>query len=158
NLRLPLNPPFFAEADAQYDRTTGPGTISKGFTDVIVRDKPAGFICAEGAHNATHLVAPTDWNQPLPGTGDPSTWVNFNLRRPLSGVLPAVTQISGTESWSVSRYNALQVNGRQRFSKGFEYLLAYTWSKTMTDNLGYYGSGGVAAQGAYSANNYDRHG
>ena len=28
----------------------------------------------------------------------------------------------------------------------------------MTDNLGYYGSGGVSAQGAYSANHYDRHG
>jgi hypothetical protein len=28
----------------------------------------------------------------------------------------------------------------------------------MTDNLGYYGSGGVAAQGAYSANHYNRHG
>src|SRR5215831_3112000 len=188
NLRLPLNPPFFSEADAQYDLSTGPGTISKGFTDVIVRDKPSGLIrvwdpnlrpqftqqynlaleyqlfketslsVAYVGHNATHLVAPTDWNQPLPGVGDPSTWVNFNLRRPLSGVLPAVTQISGTESWAVSRYNALQINGRQRLSKGFEYLLAYTWSKTMTDNLGYYGSTGVSAQGAYSANNYDRHG
>jgi hypothetical protein len=188
NLRLPLNPPFFAEADAQYDPTTGPGTISKGFTDVIVRDKPAGLIrvwdpnlrpqftqqynltleyqlfkntsvsAAYVGHNATHLVAPTDWNQPFPGVGDPSNWVNFNLRRPLSGVLPAVTQISGTESWGVSRYNALQINGRQRLTKGFEYLLSYTWSKTMTDNLGYYGSTGVAAQGAYSANNYDRHG
>jgi hypothetical protein len=28
----------------------------------------------------------------------------------------------------------------------------------MTDNLGYYGSAGVAAQGAYSYDNYDRHG
>jgi hypothetical protein len=188
NLRLPLNPPFFAEADVSYDLSTGPGTISKGFTDVIVRDKPAGLIrvwdphlrpqftqqynltleyqlfketslsVAYVGHNATHLVAPTDWNQPLPGTGDPTTWVNFNLRRPLSAVLPAVTQISGTASWAVSRYNALQVNARQRYTKGFEYLLSYTWSKTMTDNLGYYGSGGVSAQSAYSGNHYDRHG
>lgn len=188
NLRLPLNPPFFSEADVSYDLSTGPGTISKGFTDVIVRDKPAGLIrvwdpklrpqftqqynlafeyqlfnqtslsVAYVGHNATHLVAPTDWNQPLPGTGDPSTWVNFNLRRPLYPVLPAVTQISGTGSWAVSRYNGLQVSARQRYTKGFEYLLSYTWSKTMTDNLGYYGSGGVSAQGAYSANQYDRRG
>lgn len=188
NLRLPLNPPFFSEADVQYDLTSGPGQIAKGFTDVIVRDKPAGLIrvwdpnlrpqftqqynltleyelwknmslsAAYVGHNATHLVAPTDWNQPFPGTGDPSTWVNFNLRRPLTGPLPAVTQISGTGSWAVSRYNGLQVSGRQRLSKGFEYLLSYTWSKTMTDNLGYYGSGGVSAQGAYSSNHYDRHG
>ncbi|MDQ3255329.1 MAG: carboxypeptidase regulatory-like domain-containing protein, partial [Acidobacteriota bacterium] len=40
NLRLPLNPPFFSEADRPFDATTGPGTISTGFTDVIVRDQP----------------------------------------------------------------------------------------------------------------------
>jgi hypothetical protein len=188
NLRLPLNPPFFSEADVSYDLTSGPGTISRGFTDVIVRDRPSGLIrvwdpnlrpqftqqwnltleyqltssmsvsAAYVGHNATHLVAPTDWNQPLPGTGPPSTWVQFNQRRPLFGVLPLVTQISGTGSWGVSRYNALQVNARQRYARGFEYLLSYTFSKTLTDNLGYYGSGGVAAQGAYSGNHYDRRG
>jgi hypothetical protein len=73
-------------------------------------------------------------------------------------VLPKVTQVSGTDSWGISRYNSLQVSARQRYSKGLEFLLSYTLSKTMTDNLGYYGSTGVSAQGAYSANNYDRHG
>jgi hypothetical protein len=188
NLRLPLNPPFFSEADKSFDSSTGPGTVATGFTDLIVRDRPAGLIrvwdpqlrpqftqqwnltleyelmsqmslsAAYVGHNATHLVAPTDWNQPLPGVGDPSTWVNFNLRRPLTPVLPLVTQISGTGSWSVSRYNGLQVSARQRFSRGLSYLLSYTYSKTMTDNLGYYGSGGVSAQGAYSGNQYDRRG
>ncbi len=38
NLRLPLNPPFFAEADVTYDLTTGPGTVATGFNDVIARD------------------------------------------------------------------------------------------------------------------------
>jgi hypothetical protein len=126
------------------------------------------FSAAYVGHDATHLVAPTDWNQPLPGVGpafrtnpDGSTtvlWSNFNLRRPLYSVLPAVTQISGTDTWAVSNYHGLQVMARQRLSKGFEFMLSYTLSKTMTDNLGYYGSGGVNAQGAYSANHYDRHG
>ena len=31
NLRLPLNPPFFFESNATYDRTTGAGTITTGF-------------------------------------------------------------------------------------------------------------------------------
>ncbi len=188
NLRLPLNPPFFNEADQSYDASTGAGTITRGFSDVIVRDRPSGLIrvwnpdlrpqftqqwnltleyqltgatsisAAYVGHNATHLVAPTDWNQPLPGTGPANTWINFNLRRPLYSALPAVTQISGTDTWARSNYNALQVFGRQRLTRGFEFLLSYTWSKTMTDNLGYYGSGGVAAQGAYSANHYNRHG
>ena len=109
-------------------------------------------------HRATHLVAPTDWNQPLPDPGPPSTWRSLDARRPLAGVRPGVTQISGTESWAVSNYNSLQVSARQRSSKGLEFLLSYTLSKTLTDNLGYYGSAGVRAQGAYSANNYNRHG
>lgn len=188
NLRLPLNPPFFSEADVSYDTSTGAGSIAKGFTDVIVRNTPSGLIrvwdpnlrpqftqqynltfeyqlyrntslsVGYVGHNATHLVAPTDFNQPLPGTGAASTWANFNTRRPLYSVLPLVTQISGTASWAVSRYNGLQVSARQRLTKGFEFLLSYTLSKTMTDNLGYYGSGGVNAQGAYSANQYNRRG
>ncbi|MFN0122780.1 MAG: carboxypeptidase regulatory-like domain-containing protein [Blastocatellia bacterium] len=198
NLRLPLNPPLFSEADQSYDASTGVGTISRGFTDVVVRNIPSGLIrvwnpdlrpqftqqwnltmeyqlsnsmsvsAGYVGHNATHLVAPTDWNQPLPGQGpafrtnpDGSTailWSNFNLRRPLYNVLPLVTQISGTDTWARSNYHALQVMARQRLTKGFEFMLSYTLSKTMTDNLGYYGSGGVSAQGAYSANHYDRRG
>src|SRR6185503_18094019 len=38
------------------------------------------------------------------------------------------------------------------------FLAAYTLSRALTDNLGYYGSGGVAAEGAYWQNVYDRHG
>jgi hypothetical protein len=187
NLRLPLNPPFFAEADVTFDTGSGPGTITRGFTDVIVRDRPAGLIRVWNpdlrpqftqqwnltfeyqvrptttatvgyvGHKATHLVAPTDWNQPLPGTGPPSTWLPFQQRRPLYSVLPTVTQISGTDSWAVSNYHALQSSVRRRYAKGLEGLVSYTWSKAMTDNLGYYGSTGVQAQGAYSYNHYDRH-
>jgi hypothetical protein len=107
-------------------------------------------------HKATHLVAPTDWNQALPGTGPPSTWAPLNTRRPLYSVLPLVTNISGTDSWGRSNYNGLQVSARQRLTKGFEFMLSYTLSKTMTDNLGYYGSGGVASQGAYPSDNFNR--
>ncbi len=186
NLRLPLNPPFFSEADRPFDATTGPGTISTGFTDVIVRDQPFGQIriwnpdlrpqftqqwngtleyqfsnsvsltTAYVGHKATHLVAPTDWNQPLPGTGPASTWLPTQQRRPFYSVYPLVTQVSGTDSWARSNYHALQASARQRFSRGLEFLVSYTWSKTMTDNLGYYGSAGVAAQGAYSYNHYNR--
>lgn len=186
NLRLPLNPPLFSEADQTYDATTGPGSITRGFQDVIVRNTPAGNIrvwnpdlrpqftqqwnlaleyqltpttslsASYVGHKADHLVAPTDWNQPLPGVGAPSTWTSLNSRRPFFAAYPLVTQISGTDSWARSNYHALQVFGRQRLTKGFEFLASYTLSKTMTDNLGYYGSGGVASQGAYPSDNYNR--
>ena len=186
NLRLPLNPPFFSEADVSYDRTSGAGTITNGFTDVIARDQIAGLLrvwdpnlrpqftqqwnltleyqltnttvasVAYVGNDATHLVAPTDFNQPLPGPANvaPANWAPFQQRRPLFPALPLVTQISGTASWAISNYNALQVSLRQRYTRGLEFLASYTLSKALTDNLGYYGSGGVATQSAYSYNQY----
>jgi hypothetical protein len=55
-------------------------------------------------------------------------------------------------------YNGLQAGLRKRFSHGVEFQASYTYSKTLTDNLGYYGSTGVNAAGAYWQNAYDRHG
>jgi hypothetical protein len=193
NLRLPLNPPFFSEVDRPFDPSSGPGTITTGFTDLIVSNSIAGQLriwnpdlrpqftqqwnltleyqflkntslsAAYVGHRATHLVAPTDINQPLPESdpalaSNPARWRPAQQRRPLFGVYPLVTQTSVTDSWAVSRYNALQLSARQRLTRGLEFLTSYTLSKSMTDNLGYYGSGGVAAQGAYSGNAYDRHG
>lgn len=186
NLRLPLNPPFFSEADRSYDSTSGPGTATTGFTDVIVRNEPAGLIriwdpklrpqftqqynftleyqldsktsltAGYVGHKATHLVNPRDWNQPLPDPGPTSTWRPLQQRRPLYSARPLVTAVSGTDSSATSDYNSLQVSARRRLSQGFEFLASYTLSKTLTDNLGYYGSAGVATQSAYWANAYDR--
>ena len=187
NLRLPLNPPFFTETDVPYDLSSGAGTITKGFTDLVgvgitgqlriwnpnLRPQftqqwnltleyqlfkntsiTAGYV----GHWATHLVAPTDINQPLPGTGAASTWAAAQTRRPLYSIYPNVTQTSVTDSWAISKYHSLQMSARQRLTKGMEFMVSYTFSKSMTDNLGYYGSGGVATQSAYSGNAYDRHG
>lgn len=189
NLRLPLNPPFFTETDVPYDLSSGAGTITKGFTDLVsvgitgqlriwnpnLRPQftqqwnltlehqlfkntsvSAGYV----GHWATHLVAPTDINQPLPGTGPASGWIAAQNRRPLFGLYPTVTQTSVTDSWAISKYHSLQVIARQRFTKGLEFQASYTLSKSMTDNLGYYGSGGGVntTQSAYSSNAYNRHG
>ena len=106
-------------------------------------------------HKATHLVTPVEGNQPLAGVGDPSTWAPLQNRRPLFGTAPLITNISTTASRGRSDYNGLQMSLRQRNVKGVEYLASYTLSRTRTNNLGYYGSGGVQAEGAYWANAYD---
>ena len=36
-------------------------------------------------------------------------------------------------------YNALQVSGRHRLSGGLSLTGFYVWSKSLMDNLGYYG-------------------
>ncbi|HXW04055.1 MAG TPA: TonB-dependent receptor [Vicinamibacterales bacterium] len=184
NLRLPLNPPYFYESFVQYDATTGPGTLAAGFSDVRPLDQPSGQVRAWDpnlrpqftqqwnvfaeylltpsmsanvgyvGHDADHLVTPVEGNQPLPGQGDPSTWAPLQTRRPLYATAPLLTNISTTASRGRSDYHALQTSLRQRNVSGFEYLASYTLSQAKTNNLGYYGSGGVAAEGAYWMNAY----
>jgi hypothetical protein len=184
NLRLPLNPPYFFESSVTYDATTGGGTLGSGFADLKPLDKPSGQVRAWDpnlrpqftqqwnvfaeylltsamsanvgyvGHNAKDLVTPVEGNQPLPGVGDPSTWAPLQTRRPLYATAPLLTNISTTASRGRSDYNALQVSVRQRNVKGFEYLASYTLSRVRTNNLGYYGSAGVAAEGAYWMNAY----
>jgi outer membrane receptor protein involved in Fe transport len=185
NLRLPLNPPFFFESAVQYDTTSGAGTLTTGFAELQPLDQPSGQVRAWDpnlrpqftqqwnvfaeylltpsmsanvgyvGHNADHLVTPVEGNQPLPGEGDPSTWRPLQERRPLYDTAPLLTNISTTASRGRSDYHGLQVSLRQRNVAGFEYLASYTLSETKTNNLGYYGSGGVAAEGAYWMNAYE---
>jgi carboxypeptidase family protein len=184
NLRLPLNPPFFFESAVSYDATSGPGTLVTGFAELKPQDQPSGQVRAWDpnlrpqftqqwnvfverlltpstslnvgyvGHDAKHLVTPVEGNQPLPGVGDPSTWAPTLTRRPLFATAPLITNISTTAARGRSDYHALQASVRQRMAKGVEYLASYTLSRVRTNNLGYYGSGGVAAEGAYWMNTY----
>jgi hypothetical protein len=107
-------------------------------------------------HNADHLVTPVEGNQPLAGPGtDTTTWLPAQQRRPLYATAPLITNISTTAARGRSDYNALQVSLRQRFMHGLEYLASYTLGSVKTNNLGYYGSAGVAAEGAYWMNTYE---
>jgi hypothetical protein len=185
NLRLPLNPPFFFESAVTYDATSGPGTLATGFAELQPLDKPSGQVRAWDpnlrpqftqqwnvfverlltpsmsanigyvGHNAKHLVTPVEGNQPLPGVGDPATWAPTQTRRPLFATAPLIGNISTTAARGRSDYQALQASVRQRNVKGVEYLASYTLSRVRTNNLGYYGSGGVAAEGAYWMNTYE---
>ncbi len=53
-----------------------------------------------------------------------------------------ISQISGTASVGMMNYNALQAVLQQRYAGGLQYQVAYTFSKCMTDNSGYYGTWG----------------
>jgi hypothetical protein len=55
------------------------------------------------------------------------------------------------------RYDALQATLQKRFSNGLQGQIAYTYSKCMTDSIGYFGSVGQAATAsAYWQNLYDK--
>jgi Carboxypeptidase regulatory-like domain len=69
-----------------------------------------------------------------------------------------ISQISGTASVGEMKYNALQAVFQKRYSGGLNFQAAYTFSKCMTDNSGYYGTWG-GTQGVpanpYYQNLYD---
>jgi hypothetical protein len=169
NLRLPLNPPFFFESQVNYDVTTGAGTITSGFADLVPGTIPSGNVRAYDpdlrpqfsqqwnafaeyrlsssmsaqvgyvGHHATHLVTPVEGNQALPGVGDPLTWAPKNTRRPLFQEQPLVTTIATTAARGGSKYNSMQASVRQRTSNGLEFLASYTLGKVTTNNRGFYG-------------------
>ncbi len=196
NLRLPLNPPFFIEANINFDPRT-PGSITAGFADVIQRgdltgprtganpffqgrawernlrpqfnnqfnftleyqvDPVTSFSAAYVGQRGTHLIVPHEANNPVAGTGPVSTWLPADDRRPLARLLPNVSNIALTESSATMWYNSLQTSVRRRLQRGLELIGQYTFSKTSTDNAGFYGCGSVSQEGVYWQNAYSRRG
>lgn len=186
NLRLPLNPPFFFESDTIYDLTR-PGDIRAGFTDVLPLTVPSGQVrawdpnlrpqftqqwnvslerqftstlsltAAYVGQKATHLIVPREGNQPLPGVGPVGSWAPLQNRRPLFSAAPLITNIATTDSPSTMDYHSLQTSARKRMGNGLELVASYTFSKTLTDNRGFYGGGTyISGEGAYWQNAYNR--
>ncbi len=115
-----------------------------------------------GQHG-THLMVPMPYFQRrLPGeAGCPS-----NATAPCGSPYLAgdptlyyeIGQISGTESNGNQRYDALQASLTKRMTHGLQVQVSYTYSKTMTDAIGYYGQGGgqAASNSAYFQNLYNK--
>jgi len=93
----------------------------------------------------THLMVPFDYAQPvsLPSTAcakPPCTGPSpFFANNPtLAGI--ASDQASGTQSNGTMDYNALQAVLQKNMGGGLQYQVAYTFSKCMSNNTGYYGT------------------
>ena len=104
------------------------------------------------------------WSRCLTRKGDYLAWIPRGPRITapspyLSGnpVLQTIAQISGTESSGNMRYDALQTKLQKGFSQDLQASVAYTYSKCMSDSIGYFGGYGQAApQSAYRQNLYNR--
>ncbi|BDC51853.1 hypothetical protein F183_A41680 [Bryobacterales bacterium F-183] len=162
NLALDMARPASAGVTPQlqgraWDLDLRPQTTSQlNFTMEYQLDKSTSFSAGYVGQKGTHLVAPVEANQPLPGVGAFANWTNINLRRPLIDRLPNLGNIARTESSATMDYHSLQTTLRRRLRGGLDFIAAYTWGKTLTDNLGYYGSGNTSGEGAYWQNAYDR--
>ncbi len=98
----------------------------------------AGYVGSSGTHlineyhneNTARLATPTN---PINGQ-TANTLANIGLRVPYIGYQPQGLQ--GTEFNAHSNYNSLQVTLRKRFSYGLALQGSYTWSKSLSDEVG----------------------
>ena len=187
NLRLPLNPPFAsAEFETDYHDANLPVTRTEQgllppttdpFQNAIIRlwDRniqpavsqqwnltvqhefttsttvQAGYL---GQHG-THLMVPMPYLQSqLHADGEiaPSPYLSGN-----PSLESKLSQVSGTASVGNMRYDAMQAILQKRLGSGLQGQVAYTYSKCMTDSIGYFGSWGGQAtpSSAYWQNLYN---
>ena len=120
------------------------------------------LVIAYLGQTGNHLVDPREGNQrtcptcPLPIT-TLSELAPFSATTP-NPQISQISNISYTESESGMNYNALQITGRHRANHGLEILTNYTYSKGLTNNLGYYGGSHTASQSAYWQDAYNGRG
>ncbi len=170
NLRLPMNPPFTSpEFETDYFTSNLPTTtIRRGllppttdpFQNAIIRLWDANIrpsisqqwnltiehqfsnsttlqVGYVGQH-ATHLMVALPYLQKqlhADGSITPSPFLSGNPT-----FQSELSQISGTASIGNMRYDALQATLQKRFSGGLQGHIAYTYSKCMTDSIGYFGA------------------
>ncbi len=82
-------------------------------------------------YNTAQLASPSN---PINGVTT-NTVQNANLRVPYLGF--AASGFQGTGFDGISNYNSLQATVRKTLAHGVSFQAAYTWSKTLTDLVGY---------------------
>jgi hypothetical protein len=111
----------------------------------------AGYV----GQKVTHLMVAMPYlqKQLLPN----GTVVNSPYLAGNPAVQSQIGQISGTASNGNQSYNALQAVFQRRLSQGLSFQANYTWSKCLSDSIGYYGGSGQAAPtSAYWQNLYNK--
>lgn len=92
----------------------------------------AAYVGTKGSH----LLAPISLNQPFPNADVAQGNLSPDAVRPFPGW-------SGITSWETafnSTYNSLQISAIHRMQHGLAFQAAYTWSKTLTDASGAWGT------------------
>jgi len=107
-----------------------------------------------------HLVVPLGLNQytaPVPSTcanPDPNDGCTYKVA-PYYALVGAYGYVIETVSQGIENYNALQAVLQHQDRNGLQFQLNYTWSKAMTNNVGFFGVNGSAGTDSFWQNTYD---
>jgi predicted heme/steroid binding protein len=140
------NPPFQPTANVSFGNVDNPGgtstnqlpltvtTQSKAFKNpeawawnfTVERELPGNMVATAGyvARRGLHLQREADINQPTIETVVANPGVNLDALRPYKGY----NSIRETDNVASSMYNSLQLSATKRFSRGFLFGVAYTYS------------------------------
>jgi len=100
----------------------------------------AGYIGSKG----THLIIRRNINQPVNGV---RPFPNLALSSPILPDVP-LGNITQVESAGNSSYNAMWLAATQRLTRGLQFNLSYTWSKSLDYNS--FSTGGIVGQDSYN--------
>lgn len=132
----------------------GPSSINRNFNDMYAQDwnltiqrqvtSTLGLQVAYVGLKATHLQLTQNINQPFVTGGLYGTTKPFPTLPLTSSVIPpqcqapnpacALNTINQVNSGGNSNYNALWVTATKHFSRGFQFLTSYTYSKSLDYN------------------------
>ena len=180
NLRLTQNPPFHNDFDTIASIPSGTGatynpgtplTANDGFPTTLVPTttfyawrknlRPASIqeftVGTEYQLTNTSTITASYVGETGHHLTDP-VYANQltapNTVAPYANVVGQGGVVKVTASDSASSYNSLQAVFRQRLTGGLELTANYTYSKSLTDDIGYYGTSGTSQQ-YYQQNAYD---
>ena len=142
------NPPFQPTANVSFGNVDNPGGTSTNVLPLTVTTQsrqfknPSAwnwnftveremfnsvFSAAYVGRRGLHLQREADINQPTVATVLANPGVNLDALRPYKGY----NSIRETDNVASSIYNSLQLSWNRRFSQGFQFGAAYTYSKSM---------------------------
>ncbi len=76
---------------------------------------------------------------------------------PFQSLVTQSGSVTLTTSNAMMNYNALQATLRQRALRGLQYTLNYTWSRAMTNSIGFFGAPSINGANNYAENGYNNH-
>jgi hypothetical protein len=155
--------PFFSNPGDQYHAVTlrlwDPNVrpaVANQWNLMVQRQMTATSTLTVGyiGQRSTHLMVAMPYFQKVlnaNGTVSPTQYLAGN-----PSLQADIGQISGTSSIGNQDYDALQITFTKRISQGLQFTAWYTWSKCMTNSIGYYGQAGQADNAsAYFQNIYN---
>jgi hypothetical protein len=155
--------PFFANAGDQYHAVTlrvwDPNVrpaVANQWNLTVQRQLTSTMTLSVAyvGQRSTHLMVAMPYFQKVLNPNGTVSQTQYLAGNPT--LLADIGQISGTSSIGSQDYDALQVVATKHISSGLQFTASYTWSKCMTNSIGYYGQGGQADNAsAYFQNIYN---